>query len=51
MRYSWEWIPDQNKFVFVAHFDEIWVKQSMDPKAPWRKIRIVIITTKKMKKF
>ena len=43
LRYSYEYHEHVDKFEFVAHYDEIWIKQDMDAKSSWRKIKIVKI--------
>ena len=41
MRYSYEYNENTDSYIFTSHYDEIWIKQSMNPKSRWRKIKIV----------
>ena len=57
MRYSWEFDPETGEWRHLPHYAELWVpilfqnksiyeiKQSRNPKDPWRKIDLVIIRT------
>ena len=43
VRYSFEYIPESDCFVWVPHYDELWVKQTLDPRGKWRKFKLVIL--------